>query len=157
MQELIIVDPTQIYASVNWSSEQFSFIPNEWITIPYNTISATTSDISIVPRGIIAIKRPGIYLLTGCFTPYDQTTWFTLSLSKNSGVMTQLIATNASPSATDGHTNSTPFTYTLNITKADLMVNSTLACNVEVKVMAGKTSTLKWDSPTNWVHVTKLN
>ena len=157
MQELIIDDPTPIYSSISWLNEKFEYIPNEWITIPFNTISATTSDISIVPRGIIAIKRRGIYLFTCCFTPYDQTTWFTLSLSKNSGVMTQLMATNASPHATDGHTNSTPFTYTLHITKEDLMVNSTLACNVEINVMAGKSSILKWDSPTNWVHITRLN
>jgi len=86
MQELIIVDPTPIYANISWTSEDWSFIPNEWITIPYNTITKTTDDISIVPRGIIAIKRPGIYLFNGCFTPYDMNSWFKLSLSKNFGV-----------------------------------------------------------------------
>ena len=107
--------------------------------------------------GIIAIKRPGVYLFTGVVTAYFMNSWFELSLSKNRGVMTQLIASNTDPQATDGHTHSIPFSYTLNITKAEIMANSTMACNVEVQLQCGAVNSLKWDSPTNWVHVTRLN
>jgi hypothetical protein len=63
---------------------------------------------------------------------------------------------NASPKAQDGNTHSMPFTSAINITKADIMANSYLACAVEVKIMGGLDNSLKWDSPTNWLHVTKI-
>ena len=156
MKKIMFQEPAPVYASISWLNEQFSYIANEWITMPFNNISATTSDISIIPRGIIAIKRPGVYLFNGAFTPFFMSTWFQLSVSKNSGVMTQLTAMNVDPKATDGNTHSIPFTYTLQITKAEVMANSYLACAVEVKFMAGADNTLKWDSPTNWLHITKL-
>jgi hypothetical protein len=125
--------------------------------MPYNRIGTTTPDISIVPRGIISIKRPGSYLFNGVVTPYYMNSWFNVSVSKNHGTMTQLIASNNTPKATDGHTHSIPFSYVFHITKDDIIVNPTLVCNVEVQVQCGAANSLKWDSPTNWVHVTKLN
>ena len=151
MKEVVINEPTPVYASISWLNEQFEFPANTWTTLPFNTINVTNADISIIPRGIIAIKRPGIYLFNGAFTPYNMGTWFQLSLNKNFGIMTQLMTDSRASDA-----NTIPFTYALRITKADVMANAYIACAVEVQIMAGETSTLKWDSPTNWLHVTKL-
>ena len=125
--------------------------------MPFNRIATTSPDsISLVPRGIIAIKRPGIYLFTGSATPYGFTSWCQLSISKNRWILTQLRHFNTKAESSI-ETESITFSYTLNITKTDLLANPTLACNVEVQLGCGVNQTLKWDSPTNWVHVTKLN
>ena len=94
--------------------------------------------------------------ITGAVTPYGLTSWCRLSISKNHGIMTQLVHFN-SKAESNIETESITFSYTLHITKDDLQANPTLACNVEVQLMSGINQILKWDSPTNWVHVTKFN
>jgi hypothetical protein len=158
MQELIIVDPTPIYADISWIGDPYNYGPPGWAMIPYNNIASTTSDISLAIPGVIKIKRPGIYSFTGVVTPEKMLSYFYISISKNDGPMTQFIHSNATNlAAAETFTHSIPFAYTLNVTKDDVMANSDMSCHLQIKIQTGVSNYLKGQFSCNWVHVTKIH
>ena len=69
MKTVMLQEPTSVYANIQWIGDPYNYGGNIWASIPYNTIASTTRDIALGSPGIVGIKRPGIYSLSGVVTP----------------------------------------------------------------------------------------